>query len=281
MQRIFRTLGSALPLFLLSFSVVAEVHAQVEATVEATPAEKLPIAISARPFTLPMGVFELDMDAQGSVAGDLSSHARIGVGVTDDVQLDVFYGGVDWMNLNPAQSMALGLGVYTGANSVFANMVYFYAPLTFDQDNIATSVSFAAPTVFGLGAGFSIMALAGDNGFINLNFLPSSDADKIAAAEGVDPVWTGVNASFHLPIALNFQAGKHVYMSLGTELASWSTTGASTYIWEATPVDLKTTFSINNQVDIGLKVGFADVQRPGDTFGGMFSVTFRAGALDA
>ena len=104
---------------------------------------------------------------------------------------------------------------------------------------------------------------------------------SVGGPDGVAAAWTSMNASFHLPIALNFQAGQHVYLSLGTELASWSTAGASTYVWEATPLDLKTTFSINNQIDIGVKVGFADVQRPLDTFGGMFNITLRAGALDA
>lgn len=288
MSRVLKSLVSLLPCLLVSFAVSAEVNMQVEAVPEA-PAERFPVAISARPFTLPMGVFELDVNAKGGwgidadageVVGKLGSRARLGIGVTDDVQLDVYYSGMDWLNMTPSQGMELGLGVFTGANSVFANMVYFLVPLGFDQDNIATSIGFAAPTVFGLGAGFSLMALAGD-GFIQYRFLPTNDADRVAIEEGGAPVWNGMNASFHLPLALKFQAGQSVYMSLETELASWSTTGTHSYVWEKTPLALKSTVSVNNQIDIGLKLGFEDVQKPSETFGGMLSVTLRAGALDA
>ena len=269
-QTFLKVFAVVLNISLVAFSATeAQAVDSVTKQAEVAANNMFPVAISSRPFTLPAGSFEVATSLGGSLSDkSMGSDLRLSLGINDDLQLDVTYGGMSWMDVTPTQSMSVGVGYFTYANDFMASMASLSVPLDFGADHVAQSVSFAAFTVFGLGNGFGIHAFY--ENLVDFHFRPATHGD----AE-----WTGMYADFNLPVRLAYQASDEVYLGLSTNLATLHTNKAQEYIWDVTPIKLAAAYSFSNAVDLGVWVGFTDV-KDANTFNGGIGFSVRGGALN-
>lgn len=258
----------AFAILFVSFTAHSEVIAEVSDKVELSAKPAFPVAMSERPFTIPQGAFQFDTGISGGLEKEeLGSRVSAAFGINDDFQVDISWDGMNWMDLKPSESMSLSAAYYIGATPFSATLLIVSMPFAFGEDNIVNSMSFHALTAFGLGGGFSIMAL---DELVDFHFRPESNSD---------PEWKGVYADFNVPVKLTYQATENIYLGLKTSLASFHTNKEQEYIWDRTPVAASMVYSFNNAIDIETTVGFSDVQRADKTFNASIGFSFRGGAL--
>lgn len=247
---------------------------------EVTPAENkksaFPTALLARPFTLPAGTAEIGgrmklgvhQDAAGKTAPDLVSlnSLSLGVGVTDDLQLGLSWGGFQIPNVKPAQGIDINAGYFLFANKWAAAMASLNVPFHFNSD-VVNNVTFAMPTAFGVVQNVSILAFY--DSLIDFGFGKKDGNRKL-------------NASFSLPIKLGYQATPNLWVDVSTRLAKFEVqTGKDhSYFWKSAPIKVRGFYAITNAFDVVADAGFDDVFNAKDTFAVVLGIQYRMGNLD-
>lgn len=248
---------STLSIAQLSFAQDLDVQANVSKHAYST-------SVSQRPFTLPAGVGEVGgkiklSSDKNAVALDF---VHLSLGVTNDLQLGLSWGGIQFPALSPATSLNVSAGYSLFANDWIASMASLEVPFHFEDQNIR-NVSFAMPTVFPIIKGLSIVGFY--DSLLNFQF-----HDRI------------YKVSVNLPIAVAYQATQNFALDVSTRIAKFDI-GAlmnQTYIWDSLPVRVKALYAFTNAFDIVGTVGFADAFSPKDTFSVTLGAQFRIGDLN-
>lgn len=241
-----------------SFAQEAELSASVES-------QLFPRSVLSRPFTMPQGGVEA---ALTSSFGDTSpENTKMGVaaevGITNDLSFKFEYGGMQFKDATFSKSVTPSINYFLFAVPHLAQMIYVELPVYFDGEQAVRSASIGLPTAIGIAKGWSLMTLH----YNTLGF--SFDKGQF----GLD---------IAVPVQLGWQATRDLYVTLGTELATFHINQgkAQDFIWTITPAKLKGTYAFHRAFDVFAKAGFNDVQHAGDTFAAQLGLAYRFGAID-
>lgn len=223
-----------------------------------------PMAVSDRPFTMPKNSFE----AAGSVKYHPQPHLNglslnrlsLAYGLTDDLQLGLSWGGFSVPDLDVEKSLGLSVGYFAFANAYAAGMVQLDVPLYF-QTNAVKTISFSAPTAFGIVPGVGLLAFYSD----------------LVALDVVDKY-----VAFNFPLKLSWQATKQLHLGISTSLAEFRVGRGEgqTYIWNKPSVNLDALYALDGTFDVFASIGVSNARDLTNSFATSVGIAYRFGALN-
>jgi len=222
-----------------------------------------PVAIMDRPGSLDLGQVEVigEFDTKPTASAvDPTLSAKVKVGVGKGFQLNLAYDGLNMGNMEVSEVFHVGMRRSLLSVGDYSMSTSFDLPIHFKGQAIQ-NVRAGLSQGYLFTEGLAISALRGK--LVDVKFGPK------------------VELELNVPVELAFQATENVYLELGTNFANLHTQNmkASSYIWTKTPVDFSVTYAFNNIVDVSVKAGFENAQKPKDTFVAGLGVAFRAGDL--